>query len=100
MVLSLIVLMFGYFAAFLFAASRGDHRTELGFFEALGVSFKLIGELAMVVIGAIIFIVIGFYTMDTIGVLFMLVGTIALWMFPLAAQFYIVDYIVERRKGL
>jgi hypothetical protein len=95
-----ILMMFGAFAAFLFAASRGDYRTQLGFFEALTVSFKLVGELALVLVGAVIFFILGYAFIDTIGILFVIVGAIALYLFPIAAQFYLIDFIVERRKRI
>ncbi|MHA1912681.1 MAG: hypothetical protein ACTSYA_13420 [Candidatus Kariarchaeaceae archaeon] len=99
-ILSASFVIFGYFAAFLFAATRGDYRTQLGFFEALGQSFRLIGELALVPIVGGLFLLIGLNFTESFGPIFIVLGGITIWLFPIAAQFYVVDYIVERKKEI
>jgi vacuolar-type H+-ATPase subunit I/STV1 len=91
--------LFGYFAAFLFAATRGDLRTQMGFFEALGQSFKLIGELALVCLIGGLFLLVGFSFVDSFGPILIVIGAVVIWLFPIASQFHVLGYIAERKES-
>ena len=91
-----VLIIVGIFAAFIFSATRSESKNPIGFFEAYVVTFKLILELALIVVASIIILLVGAKIGGGIGVLFALIGMILLLLFPFASMFYVFNYLLSR----
>jgi RNA polymerase subunit RPABC4/transcription elongation factor Spt4 len=93
-----LVLMVSYFAAFLYALAKARFINELGFFEAFFTTVKLFIELLLVVIVGYILMTAGTSLGGDLGLLFLIGGIVLLMMLPIAAQFYMIEYVMINRK--
>ncbi len=96
-IIGYILLFVGFFAGFIFAGTRGvNSEKPVGFIEAYVESFKLILELMIVILFAIILFIIGNAIGGAIMFGFGLICMIILLLFPVAGQFYVIEYLKSR----
>lgn len=97
LIIGFFLFFVGFFAAFLYAGTRGVSSSEpLGFVDAYVETFKLIAELAIAIIIAIVLFILGGIIGGGLGGLFLFLGFVTLWLFPSAALFYVVNYLGAR----
>ncbi len=93
-VIGYFIIIIGIYAALIYTATKGG-KSPLGFIESWKETIKLILELAVAVIFGILLVIIGGY-LGQIGGLFIFVGMILLMLFPMAALFYVLNYLQNR----
>ncbi len=89
-----LIIIIGFYAAMIYSATKGSKK-PLGYVDAWKETIGLILELAVAVIAGVVIIIIGSY-LGMVGFLFYFLGAITLMLFPLAALFYVLNFLQKR----
>lgn len=93
--IGLFLLITSGFSALIYAATRGGMIEEpLGFLDTYKVTIKLIGELGVALVAALVFLIIGAQIGGGLGVILLFLATVLFGFFPIAALFYVINYLI------